>query len=74
MLFLFNCTLSCQYKRAQLYMIARHCHEESDKGEGVEVLKYEPCVDPVHGVGHYTEKRIHLYKWATRDACIKQSV
>ena len=55
-------------------MIARHCHEESDKGEGVEVLKYEPCVDPVHGVGHYTEKRIHLYKWATRDACIKQSV
>jgi hypothetical protein len=44
-------------------MIARHCHEESDKGEGVEVIKYEPCEHPVHGVGHYTEKRLHLYKY-----------
>lgn len=43
-------------------MIARHCHQESEKGEGVEVVKYEPCEDPVHGVGHYTEKRLHLYK------------
>ncbi len=43
-------------------MIARHCHQESEKGEGVEVLKYEPCEDPIHGKGHYTEKRVHLYK------------
>jgi len=50
-----------EYKRAQLYMIARHCHQESDKGEGVEVIKYEACEDPVHGPGHYTEKRLHLY-------------
>lgn len=50
-----------EYKRAQLYMIARHCHQESEKGEGVEVVKYEPCEDPVHGLGHYTEKRVHLY-------------
>lgn len=50
-----------EYKRAQLYMIARHCHQESEKGEGVEVVKYEACEDPVYGVGHYTEKRVHLY-------------
>jgi hypothetical protein len=43
-------------------MIARHCDEESEKGEGVEVVKYEALEDPVHGVGHYTEKRVHLYK------------
>lgn len=51
-----------EYKRGQLYMIARHCHQESDNGEGVEVIKYEPCEDLVNGKGHYTEKRIHLYK------------
>lgn len=44
-------------------MIARHCHQESDKGEGVEVIKYEACEDPVHGPGHYTEKRLHLYRF-----------
>ena len=43
-------------------MIARHCHQESEKGEGVEVVKYEACEDPVFGFGHYTEKRVHLYK------------
>ena len=48
------------------YMIARHCHQESDNGEGVEVIKYEPCEDSVHGKGHYTEKRIHLYKYKNR--------
>lgn len=51
-----------EYRRAQLYMIARHCEQESDNGEGVEVIKYETCEDSAHGVGHYTEKRIHLYK------------
>ena len=44
-------------------MIARHCHQESEKGEGVEVVKYEPCSDPIYGPGHYTEKRLHLYKY-----------
>jgi hypothetical protein len=43
-------------------MIARHCDQESENGEGVEVIKYEPCEDPKYGSGHYTEKRIHLYK------------
>lgn len=51
-----------KYKRAQLYMIARHCDQESERGEGVEVVKYESCTDAVHGQGHYTEKRVHLYK------------
>ncbi len=41
-------------------MIARHSHEQSEKGEGVEVVTNEPCEDPVHGKGQFTEKRIHL--------------
>jgi hypothetical protein len=53
--------VNLKYKRAQLYMIARHCHQESENGEGVEVVKYELCEDVKHGKGHYTEKRIHLY-------------
>jgi hypothetical protein len=43
-------------------MIARHCEQESDSDGGVEVVKYEPIQDEIHGPGHYTEKRIHLYK------------
>lgn len=49
-----------EYRIGQLYMIAKHSHEQSEKGEGVEVIKNEECSDPVHGVGRYTEKRIHL--------------
>lgn len=41
-------------------MIARHSLEQSAEGEGVEVIENEPCEDPVHGKGQYTEKRIHL--------------
>lgn len=41
-------------------MIAKHCQEQSSKGEGVEVIKNEPCEDPKHGKGNFTEKRIHL--------------
>lgn len=43
-------------------MIARHSLEQSGDGEGVELIKNEKCQDPVHGNGHYTEKRIHLSK------------
>ncbi|EDW09896.1 cytoplasmic phosphatidylinositol transfer protein 1 [Drosophila mojavensis] len=49
-----------EYKIGQLYMIARHSLEQSDEGEGVEVMDNKPCEDPVHGKGQYTEKRIHL--------------
>lgn len=41
-------------------MIARHSHEQSNNGEGVEVVVNTECEDPVHGKGRYTEKRIHL--------------
>lgn len=41
-------------------MIARHSLEQSDRGEGVEVMENRECLDPVHGKGQYTEKRIHL--------------
>ncbi|XP_011309037.1 cytoplasmic phosphatidylinositol transfer protein 1 [Fopius arisanus] len=49
-----------EYRVGQLYMIARHSHEQSDADEGVEVVENSECVDPVHGRGQYTEKRIHL--------------
>uniref|UniRef100_A0A8C5WM18 Cytoplasmic phosphatidylinositol transfer protein 1 n=1 Tax=Leptobrachium leishanense TaxID=445787 RepID=A0A8C5WM18_9ANUR len=44
----------------QLYMISKHSHEQSDRGEGVEVVQNEPFEDPVHGQGQLTEKRVYL--------------
>ena len=41
-------------------MIAKHSHEQSEKGEGVEVVKNEPCEHPEYGKGQFTEKRVHL--------------
>lgn len=49
-----------QYHIGQLYMIARHSSEQSDGGEGVEVIENVPHTDPSHGKGQFTEKRIHL--------------
>ncbi|XP_077290229.1 cytoplasmic phosphatidylinositol transfer protein 1 isoform X1 [Arctopsyche grandis] len=49
-----------EYRIGQLYMIARHSHEQSDQGEGVEVVANAECEDPEHGKGQFTEKRIHL--------------
>ncbi|XP_023677891.1 cytoplasmic phosphatidylinositol transfer protein 1-like isoform X2 [Paramormyrops kingsleyae] len=49
-----------EYRVGQLYTISKHSHEESDKGEGVEVVRNEPHLDPVHGEGQITEKRVHL--------------
>ena len=43
-------------------MISRHSDEQSESGEGVEVVKNEPCVDEKYGKGQYTEKKIHLNK------------
>ncbi|XP_014164208.1 cytoplasmic phosphatidylinositol transfer protein 1-like [Geospiza fortis] len=48
------------YRVGQLYTISKHSHQESEKGEGVEVVKNEPHEDPVHGPGQFTEKRVHL--------------
>lgn len=49
-----------EYHIGQLFMIAKHCAEQSHGGEGVEVMENRAHVDPVHGKGQYTEKRIHL--------------
>ncbi|XP_058013763.1 cytoplasmic phosphatidylinositol transfer protein 1-like isoform X1 [Ahaetulla prasina] len=49
-----------EYRVGQLYTISKHSHQESDRGEGVEVVKNEPHEDPVHGPGQFTEKRVHL--------------
>jgi hypothetical protein len=49
-----------EYQIGQLFMIAKHSHEQSQSGEGVEVIHNVPHEDSVHGSGQYTEKRIHL--------------
>lgn len=49
-----------EYRIGQLYMIAKHSHEQSESGQGVEVVKNEECTHPAHGSGRYTEKRVHL--------------
>jgi len=49
-----------EYRVGQLFMINKHSHEQSEKGEGVEVVVNETVTDPVHGKGFYTEKRIYL--------------
>ncbi|XP_023585073.1 cytoplasmic phosphatidylinositol transfer protein 1 isoform X2 [Trichechus manatus latirostris] len=49
-----------EYKIGQLYMISKHSHEQSDRGEGVEVVQNEPFHDPHHGNGQFTEKRVYL--------------
>uniref|UniRef100_A0A8C9T3F8 Phosphatidylinositol transfer protein cytoplasmic 1 n=1 Tax=Scleropages formosus TaxID=113540 RepID=A0A8C9T3F8_SCLFO len=41
-------------------MISKHSHEQSDRGEGVEVVQNEPYEDPTHGCGQFTEKRLYL--------------
>lgn len=49
-----------QYRIGQLYMISKHSHEQSDRGEGVEVVQNVPFEDPTHGQGQFTEKRVYL--------------
>ncbi|RVE62757.1 hypothetical protein OJAV_G00160660 [Oryzias javanicus] len=49
-----------EYRIGQLYMISKHCCEQSDGGEGVEVVRNEPDTHPEHGLGQFTEKRIYL--------------
>ncbi|CAF0858133.1 unnamed protein product [Didymodactylos carnosus] len=49
-----------EYRVGQLYMICKHCEEESMRDEGVEVVKNEPCNDEQYGSGQCTEKRLYL--------------
>lgn len=65
---------SFKYKIGQLYMIARHSLEQSDDGEGVEVIENKECFDPEHGKGQYTEKRIHLSRYGTAGSDCMQHV
>jgi Phosphatidylinositol transfer protein len=44
-------------------MIAKHSHEQSGNGEGVAVIKNEPCDHPEHGKGQFTEKHIYLSRF-----------
>lgn len=49
-----------EYHIGQLYMISKHSHDQSEQGEGVHVVKNEPCEDEKHGKGQFTEKRVYL--------------
>ncbi|KAM9483485.1 cytoplasmic phosphatidylinositol transfer protein 1-like [Clarias gariepinus] len=49
-----------EYRIGQLYMISKHSNEQSERGEGVEVVQNEPFDDPTHGHGQFTEKRVYL--------------
>lgn len=49
-----------QYRIGQLYMINKHSHEQSEGGDGVEVVRNEPDTHPKYGSGQVTEKRIYL--------------
>ncbi|XP_068760925.1 cytoplasmic phosphatidylinositol transfer protein 1-like [Montipora capricornis] len=49
-----------EYRIGQLYMISKHSHEQSEQGEGVHVVKNEPCEDEKYGKGQFTEKRVYL--------------
>ncbi|NXK95969.1 PITC1 protein, partial [Formicarius rufipectus] len=60
-----------QYRIGQLYMISKHSHEQSDRGEGVEVVQNEPFEDPNHGNGQLTEKRVYLNR-QVQGSCFSQ--
>lgn len=49
-----------EYNIGQLYTISRHSLEASGAGEGVQILSNVPQLHPLHGMGRFTEKRIHL--------------
>lgn len=53
-------SLGPQYRIGQLFMISKHCCEQSDGGDGVEVVRNEPDDHPQYGRGQLTEKRIYL--------------
>ncbi|KAJ7423979.1 cytoplasmic phosphatidylinositol transfer protein 1-like protein [Pitangus sulphuratus] len=57
-----------EYRIGQLYMISKHSHEQSDRGEGVEVVQNEPFEDPNHGNGQLTEKRVYLNRQVQRNS------
>lgn len=55
-------------------MISKHSHEQSDRGEGVEVVQNEPFEDPVHGQGQFTEKRVYLNRSVLLDSTYREEL
>ena len=51
---------SPQYHVAQLYSVAEASKNETGGGDGVEVVKNEPCTEEKMGTGQYTYKIFHL--------------
>ena len=49
-----------QYHIAQLYSVAQASKNETGGGDGVEVVKNEPCKEEKMGEGQYTYKIFHL--------------
>ena len=49
-----------QYHIAQLYSVAEASKNETGGGDGVEVVKNEPCNEDKMGSGQYTYKIFHL--------------
>lgn len=45
-------------------MISKHSHDQSEQGEGVHVVKNEPCEDEKYGKGQLTEKRVYLSRYS----------
>ena len=54
------CHFSKQYHIAQLYSVAEASKNETGGGDGVEVVKNEPCNHDKMGNGQYTYKIFHL--------------
>ncbi|PAA50983.1 hypothetical protein BOX15_Mlig008412g3, partial [Macrostomum lignano] len=49
-----------EYRLGQIYMIAKHCRQQSQLSEGVRVMLNEPYESPELGPGRYCEKKIYL--------------
>lgn len=49
-----------EYHIAQLFMTAKASEEETNDGEGIEVIENEPLDCPKRGKCQYTLKKIHL--------------
>ena len=54
---------SKQYHIAQLYSVAEASKNETGGGDGVEVVKNEPCNHDKMGSGQYTYKIFHLARY-----------
>ncbi len=49
-----------QFQVGQLYSVAEASKNETGGGEGVEIIKNEPCDHPELGKGQFTHKIYHL--------------